>query len=159
MVGPPADAAAATIPGLQATASAAVAAALGSTGTTGTTGAIGNAAGVAAPLGAGASAPAPDAAGTAGADGGGAGGAGGGGGGGAKLEASLLANLKKKLQEKVTAPEKLKTTGVAFQAVTEEVCVCAPYCVLKLYYGVGRVVIAEALKDARSVGLQRLILS
>lgn len=42
-------------------------------------------------------------------------------GGGAKLEASLLANLKKKIQEKAAAPEKLKTTGVAFQAV-EEVC-------------------------------------
>ena len=47
-------------------------------------------------------------------------GAGGSGaGGGAKLEASLLANLKKKIQEKAAAPEKLKTTGVAFQAVEE----------------------------------------
>lgn len=42
-------------------------------------------------------------------------------GGGAKLEASLLANLKKKIKEKAAAPEKLKTTGVAFQAVVEEV--------------------------------------
>lgn len=51
-------------------------------------------------------------------------GAGGGGGGGAKLEASLLANLKKKIKEKAAAPEKLKTTGVAFQAV-QEVYMCA----------------------------------
>lgn len=50
-------------------------------------------------------------------------GTGAGGGGGANLEASLLANLKKKIKEKAAAPEKLKTTGVAFQAV-EEVCMC-----------------------------------
>lgn len=31
----------------------------------------------------------------------------------------MLANLKKKIQEKAAAPEKLKTTGVAFQAVEE----------------------------------------
>lgn len=40
---------------------------------------------------------------------------------GAKLEASLLASLQKKIKARAAAPEKLKTTGVAFQAV-EEVC-------------------------------------
>lgn len=55
--------------------------------------------------------------------------------GGAKLEASLLANLKKKIQEKAAAPEKLKTTGVAFQAV-EEVCgVCT---IARLLWDVGK---------------------
>lgn len=61
----------------------------------------------------------------------GAAGAGGSGvGGGAKLEASLLANLKKKIQEKAAAPEKLKTTGVAFQAVEEVsiLALCWEYC-------------------------------
>lgn len=56
----------------------------------------------------------------------GTGAGGGGGGGGAKLEASLLANLKKKIKEKAAAPEKLKTTGVAFQAVEEVRYACVP---------------------------------
>lgn len=51
--------------------------------------------------------------------GGGSGGTGGGGAGGAKLEASLLASLQQKIKARAAAPEKLKTTGVAFQAVDE----------------------------------------
>lgn len=42
-----------------------------------------------------------------------------GGANGAKLEASLLASLQKKIKARAAAPEKLKTTGVAFQAVEE----------------------------------------
>lgn len=36
-----------------------------------------------------------------------------------KLEASLLASLQEKIKARAAAPEKLKTTGVAFQAVEE----------------------------------------
>lgn len=48
-----------------------------------------------------------------------AGGGSGQGRGGAKLEASLLASLQEKIKARAAAPEKLKTTGVAFQAVEE----------------------------------------
>ena len=48
-----------------------------------------------------------------------AGAASGGGEGGEKLEASLLASLQQKIKARASAPEKLKTTGVAFQAVEE----------------------------------------
>lgn len=101
-------------PGAQAAAAPAAAAVLGSGTSTGLPPAV------AAPLAAGAAAAGAAAAGAA-AGSAGAGAVGSGVGGGAKLEASLLANLKKKIQEKAAAPEKLKTTGVAFQAV-EEVC-------------------------------------
>lgn len=36
-----------------------------------------------------------------------------------KLEASLLASLQERIKARAAAPEKLKTTGVAFQAVEE----------------------------------------
>lgn len=58
-------------------------------------------------------------------------GASGTGRGGAKLEASLLASLQEKIKARASAPEKLKTTGVAFQAV-EEVC-CLVYLVVFLF--------------------------